>query len=147
MEQEQAARALAASAGVGTLSTLARERGGWPFGSLVLYALDGEGRPVFLLSALAVHTRNLLADPRASLMIAEPGAPDPLAAARLTLLGRVVRIPPEELIAARTDYLARHTSAAAWADFGDFAFWRLEPAGAYYVGGFGVQAWLDDLKS
>jgi putative heme iron utilization protein len=140
----QQARELAEAGRVGALCTLARDRQGWPFGSVAPYALDAAGRPVFLLSALAVHTQNLIADPRASLLIAGAGDADPLASPRLTLLGRVVRVPPEDLDAARDLYLGRHPQALTWADFGDFAFYRMEPDCVYFVGGFGVQVWVDD---
>src|SRR5271166_4881201 len=64
---------------IGTLSTQSRKQPGFPFGSLMPYALDGQGRPVFLISTMAMHTQNLQADPRASLLVTEPGASgDPL---------------------------------------------------------------------
>jgi heme iron utilization protein len=107
------------------------------------YAADGLGRPLLLISGLAVHTRNLEADPRASLLVADagPGA-DPLAAERVTLLGDARRLAAGEVGDARTLYLARHPDAAAWVDFGDFAFWRLEVDQVYMVGGFGVMGWV-----
>src|SRR5262245_45430517 len=80
------ARTLVASLGTGTLCTIAREPAGYPYGSFVTFALDA-GQPVFLISELAEHTRNLRGDPRASLLVAEGGADDPLANGRVTLLG------------------------------------------------------------
>src|ERR1700742_486013 len=77
------ARTLAAMIGTATLCTIAREPAGFPYGSLVTFALDGPD-PIFLISALAEHTRNLRADSRCSLLIAEGGKEDPLANARLT---------------------------------------------------------------
>lgn len=122
----------------GALSTHSVERPGFPFASLALYALDGLGRPLFLLSGLAVHARNLAADPRASLMVAEG---DAQASARVTVVGRVSRLSGEEADAVRAVYLARHPGAKAWAAFGDFSLWRLEPEGAYVVAGFGSAGW------
>lgn len=139
---KQQARRLAAAGGAGTLSTWSSDRPGWPFGSLALYAADAAVRPVLLLSGLAVHTRNLAVDPRASLLVTEPGAADPLAAARLTLLGTIAPVAPGEIAAARELYLARHPQAATWASFGDFAFYRMEVEQAYFVGGFGVMGWI-----
>lgn len=105
----------------------------------MLHVADGQGRPLFLISGLAVHTRNLQADPRASLLVADPeAAADPLAAGRVTLLGRVTRLDAADVDEARALYLARHPAAAGWVDFGDFAFWRLEVDEVYMVGGFGV---------
>src|SRR5262249_58347666 len=54
---------------VGALSTVSRKHPGWPFGSVMPYALDDSGRPLFLISAMAMHTQNLQADPRASLLV------------------------------------------------------------------------------
>jgi putative heme iron utilization protein len=122
----------------GALSTHSVERPGFPFASFALYALDERGRPLFLLSGLAVHARNLAADPRASLLVAEG---DTQASARATVVGRAVRLSGAEADAARTVYLERHPGAKAWAAFGDFAFWRLEPEDAYVVAGFGLACW------
>ncbi|PYO20868.1 MAG: hypothetical protein DMD88_10385, partial [Candidatus Rokuibacteriota bacterium] len=79
---------------VGTLATLSRRHPGHPFASVMPYALDGAGRPLFLISSMAMHTQNLQADPRASLLVTQPGlgperqeSGDPLARARLTLMG------------------------------------------------------------
>jgi len=137
------ARALVQTARVGALATHSRQRPGYPFGSVTPYAADEHGRPVFLVSALALHTKNLESDPRASLLVTpvEP-AEDPLAAPRVTVLGEARRLGPGEVAADRARYLARHPSAAAWVDFADFAFWRLEVTGAYFVGGFGAMDWI-----
>ena len=137
------ARALVERARTGTLATHSQQRPGYPFGSLAPYATDEQGRPVFLFSALALHTKNLEADRRASLLVtpAEP-AEDPLAAARVTLLGEARRLTAAEAAPERARYLARHPEAAMWVDFGDFAFWRLDVTGAYFVGGFGAMDWI-----
>lgn len=128
----------------GVLSTHSKKRGGYPFGSVMPYALDGFGRPVFLVSSMAMHTQNLALNPRASLFVADPEAfSDPLGAARLTLLGDAVRVPQDELPVARELYLSRHDNARYYAGFKDFSFWRLEPLDLYYIGGFGVMGWVD----
>jgi putative heme iron utilization protein len=108
------------------------------------YALDGAGRPVFLISSMAVHTQNLAADARASLLVAEPEwSGDPLAAGRVSLMGTVAAVPPAEHAEARTSYLGRHPNAAHWVDFEDFAFHRLAVADLYFVGGFAAMDWID----
>ena len=135
---------------VGTLSTLAHGHDGVPFGSVLPYALDGSGRPLGLISSMAVHTRNLTHDTRASLLVTQPGASgDMLAASRVTLLGTMAPVPAEERDGVRALYLARQESARYWVDFDDFAFHRLEPAAVYYVGGFGVMGWVsaEDYRS
>ncbi|MGA3128862.1 MAG: DUF2470 domain-containing protein [Candidatus Korobacteraceae bacterium] len=128
---------------IGSLSTLSRKQPGFPFGSLMPYALDAEGRPIFLVSTMAMHTQNLQADPRASLFVTEPGASgDPLGSSRVTLIGSVSRIPEQELATARTAYLTRYPDSKYWVDFDDFFFHRMDVLDVYYVGGFGVMGWV-----
>src|SRR5271157_5530158 len=109
------ARTLMYSSRIGSLSTLSRKQPGFPFGSLMPYGLDSQGRPIFLISTMAMHTQNLLADPRASLFVTEPGASgDPLGSSRVTLIGTVSKIPEPELAAARTVYLTRYPDSNYW---------------------------------
>jgi putative heme iron utilization protein len=137
------ARTLLHQASVATLSTVSRKQPGFPFGSLMPYALDAAGRPLFLISAMAMHTQNLRADPRASLFVAQPASDgDVLGAARVTLVGAVHQIVEKEKPEARELYLKAHPSSLYWVDFTDFAFFRLEPMEVYYVGGFGVMGWV-----
>lgn len=127
----------------GNLSTLSRKQPGWPFGSLMPYALDSHGRPLFLISSMAMHTQNLAGDSRASLLVIEAaGDDDPLGAGRVTVLGNAAALDPAESAAVRELYLARHQNARYWVDFEDFAFHRLEVVEVYFVGGFGVMGWV-----
>lgn len=123
---------------VGSLSTLSRKQPGWPFGSVMPYALDAQGRPIFLISTMAMHTQNLLADSRASLLVTQDTAGDVLGAGRVTLLGRVAEVPDAERASVRELYLTRHENARYWVDFDDFAFYRMDVVDVYFVGGFGV---------
>jgi len=128
------ARTLTRRAFKGTLASLESPSGA-PYASLITLATDASGAPVFLISTLARHTRNLADDPRAAILIDGSGeAADPLQGARLTLSGRTEKVNDE---AVRRRFLARHPEAAFYADFPDFAFWRLELEGAHYIGGFG----------
>lgn len=136
------ARTLAHVGRTGTLATLSRKHPGHPFASVMPYALDGRGRPLLLISSMAMHTQNLVADARASLLVVQPTAGDPLAAGRLTLMGEARALPRAEIDGARAAYLARHANASYWVDFDDFGFWRLEPADLYFVGGFGAMDWV-----
>src|ERR1700733_1241058 len=103
---------------VGSLSTLSRKRPGFPFGSLMPFALDGKGRPIFLISTMAMHTQNLQQDARASLLVTQPEASgDPLGAARVTVVGNVTAIAEVELADARRIYLERHANSKYWVDF------------------------------
>jgi putative heme iron utilization protein len=136
-------RTLLQQASVATLSTVSRKQPGFPFGSLMPYALDAAGRPVFLISTMAMHTQNLKGDPRASLFVAQPAVDgDVLGAARVTLVGAVHQIIEKEKPEARELYLKAHPNSHYWVDFTDFAFFRLEPVDVYYVGGFGVMGWV-----
>ncbi len=138
------ARTLISLATVATLSTVSRKHVGFPFGSLMPFALDAAGRPLFLVSNMAMHTQNLKEDPRCSLFVAQPAADgDPLGAARITLIGRAQPVPEQDLAATREIYLARHENSRYWVDFADFSFFRLEPVDLYFVGGFGVMGWVD----
>ncbi|HTO10619.1 MAG TPA: DUF2470 domain-containing protein [Candidatus Binatia bacterium] len=137
------ARTLAYLGRTGTLATLSRRRPGHPFASVMPYALDGGGRPLFLISAMAMHTQNLESDARASLLITQPDwSGDPLAAGRLTLMGEARRLGAADTAPAREAYLARHERARYWVDFEDFAFWRLDVVDAYFVGGFAAMDWV-----
>jgi putative heme iron utilization protein len=108
------------------------------------YALDAQGRPLFLISTMAMHTRNLQTDPRASLFVTEPDASgDPLGSSRVTLIGSVIRIPEPELEAARSTYLTRYPDSKYWVDYDDFFFYRMDVLDVYYVGGFGVMGWVE----
>jgi hypothetical protein len=138
------ARTLVHQGRTGSLATLSRKHPGHPFVSLMPYALDPEGRPLLLISAMAMHTQNLNADPRASLLVAPPPAGgDPLAAGRVTLMGQARPVPAAEAAAVRETYLARQVTATDWADFDDFGFWRLEVGDVYFVGGFAAMGWVD----
>ncbi len=137
------ARTLVAGAVDGTLSTLAIDPAGFPFGSIVTYALDDHGRPLVLMSDLAEHARNLAEDPRASLLVTAGGAgAGRLAAARATLVGMSVRLGDADQEAAVERYLEVHPGAF-WARFPDFAMHRLELEAIRYVRGFGEMSWVD----
>ena len=137
------ARTLMHSGRIGSLSTLSRKQPGFPFGSLMPYGLDDQGRPIFLISTMAMHTQNLQTDPRASLFVTDPDASgDPLGSSRVTLIGSALRIPEPELADARVVYLTGYPDSKYWVDFEDFFFYRLYVIDVYYVGGFGVMGWV-----
>jgi len=125
---------------MGSLSTHSRKLPGFPFGSMMPFAIDDAGRPVFFISSMAMHTQNLEEDQRASLLITQPDVSgDPLGAARLTLVGSASVRPAAEVSEL---YLSRHENARYWQDFADFAYYRLDVAGVYFIGGFGVMGWV-----
>jgi putative heme iron utilization protein len=115
-------------------ATLATSAKGQPFASLVTPACMPDGSILLLLSRLAEHTRHLIADPRCSLMVsgvAETANPQTMPRVTVTGLAEVVDQP--EL---KTRFLAVHPYASLYADFGDFATWRIKPAAGILVGGF-----------
>jgi heme iron utilization protein len=136
------ARTLVNGAGRATMSTMAVDPHGYPFGSVVTYLADDQGRPWVLISTMAEHTRNAAADPRASVLIAEaaPEGVDPLALSRVSLIGMLVRAEPTAEL--RTAFLDRHRGARFYVDFPDFQWWRLDILALRYVGGFGRMSWV-----
>lgn len=133
---------------IGTLATNSVRHDGWPFSSVMPFVVTADAAPLFLISGMAIHTQNVLADPRASLLVVQSGAEaDPLGSPRVTLLGTVRKMESTDEI--RAAYLERHPSANYWIDFSDFAFFQLEVTEAYFVGGFGVMGWVgaDDYRA
>jgi putative heme iron utilization protein len=111
------------------------------------YGLDENGRPVFLISTMAMHTQNLQGDPRSSLLVTQPDASgDPLGASRVTLLGNALPMPDAEVAEARKLYLTRYANSKNWVDFEDFSFYRMDVMDVYYVGGFGVMGWVSAVE-
>jgi len=139
-EPAPAARRLMRTALKGSLATLDRDTG-HPYASLVLVATEPDGAPIFLISNLALHTRNLQKDPRASVLLDGTGdLGDPLTGGRLTLIGEAK---PTDSATAMRRFLARHPSAQGYAGFTDFAVYRLSPSRGHYIGGFGRIVDLD----
>ena len=114
---------------------------GRPYVSLVAVAFSGDGSPLLLLSDLAQHTRNLVANARVSLLFdATAGQADPLAGPRLTLLGRAKRHDDAQALAG---FVARHPSAQTYAGFADFHLYRITIERGHFVAGFGRIAWIE----
>ncbi len=134
------ARRLIRAAKAATLATAAE---GQPFASLVTPASAADLSPLLLLSSLSEHTRQLRAEPRCALLYAGAAeGPNPQTAPRVTLTGLAEEVPEAEVPALKARWLARHPYAAFYADFGDFALWRVRPGGALLVGGFARAARL-----
>jgi putative heme iron utilization protein len=138
------ARTIIRAALKGSLGTLLQPSG-HPYASLLLTATEPDGTPVLLISKLALHTKNLGCDGRASLLLDATGTgDDPMAGSRITLIGTAR---PTASATARRRYLARHPAATGYADFPDFSFFAFNIASAHYIGGFGriVDLPRDDL--
>jgi putative heme iron utilization protein len=133
------ARTLMRASDRGALGTLLPD--GAPYVSLVLTACAHDASPLVLISALAEHTKNLLRDPRGSLLFdATAGLPNPLTGARVSIVGRFA---PDDDPALRARYVARHPQAAAYVDFHDFRLWRMTVERAHLVAGFGKIHWVE----
>jgi putative heme iron utilization protein len=140
-ENAEAVRRLIRVVRHGMLSTSGLEPAGYPYGSLVQLASTGGGEPLFLISHLAQHTKNLQADPRASILLWERTDGDPQQAPRAAVVGRARRLEGAEAEAARGRMLEAHPDAAMYFDI-NFQLWALAPVEARYVGGFGAAAWV-----
>ena len=136
------ARSLLRRSRQGALATL-NPGSGDPYCSLVNVASHGDGSPILLISRLALHTQNILADSRVSLMLDERAQGDPLEGSRIMLAGRAEQASGDALATLRRRYLNAHPSAEAFVEFKDFSFFRIRPAGAHLVAGFGR---IVDLK-
>lgn len=132
---------------IGTLSTLSRKQPGFPYGSVMPYGLDASGNPTFLVSTMAMHTQNLIATPRASLLVTQSSSDEEaLGASRVTLIGNVSKVPEADLADVRTRYLTWHPNGKNWVDYDDFSFYRMEIVDVYYVGGFGLMGWVSAVE-
>jgi putative heme iron utilization protein len=133
---QRLARSLLRRSRQGALATLMPDSGD-PYCSLVNVASDWDGSPILLISRLALHTRNILADPRVSLMLDERAEGDPLEGARIMLAGRAEQAGGADQLILRRRYLNAHPPAEVFVNFKDFSFFRIRPAAAHLVAGFG----------
>jgi putative heme iron utilization protein len=140
-EPARAVRLLLRRSRQGALATLMAGSAD-PYCSLVNVASASDGSPILLISRLAIHTKNLLADARVSLMLDERVEGDPLEGSRIMLSGHAEEIGPDREIVRRR-YLNAHPAAEVFVDFKDFSFFRIRPTGTHLVAGFGR---IVDLK-
>lgn len=124
------------------MSRMHHRREGYPFGSLVDFAPDSMGHPIFSFSPLAIHTRNLLADPRCTLVVQIPGWSG-LSNARVTIFGDVFPLPEHQQEWAHKQYIAKHLQGPSQ-QWGNFYYFRMQNiSDIYFIGGFGTVAWVD----
>src|SRR5262245_58178167 len=137
-EAVRLAKTLTRTARYGALAVIEPETGA-PLASRVGVATDADGTPLILVSQLSAHTKAILADPRCSLLVGEPGKGDPLAHPRITLVCRAVKLEAgtAERVRAERRYLNRNPKAKLYVGLGDFSFFRLEVERASLNGGFG----------
>jgi putative heme iron utilization protein len=127
-----------------TLSTVGLRPAGFPYGSLVAHSADDQGRPLFLLSSLAEHTKNLAACDRASLLVVEDGATSIVTAPRVTIVGTCHPVDVDDYDAVRMRYVAAHPESASWFTdhLHDYSLYRLEPLELRVIVGFGRLSWI-----
>lgn len=140
MNLSSEARKFLRSTHSGLLSTLSSKFDGYPFGSVAPFVLGHDCQPVILISSIAEHTKNIVSNPKVSLLVFA-GAEDLQANARLTLLGEAVKIEKNDAdLKAR--YLRYLPQAASYFDMHDFAFYRINISQVRYIGGFGKMSWM-----
>ena len=130
------ARSLLRRSRQGALATLMAGSGD-PYCSLVNVASHPDGSPILLISRLALHTQNILGDPRVSLMLDERAEGDPLEGSRIMLAGRAEKATGDQAALLRRRYLNAHPSAEVFVNFKDFSFFTISPVAAHLVAGFG----------
>ena len=134
------ARALVRSRDRAALAT-AMNKDGWPYASLVMIACDASANPLLMISELAEHTQNILVEDRVGLLIdGTDGLDNPLTGARVTLVGHAAKTTDTDHL---NRYIARHPDAALYAEFADFAVYRLEVERIHMVAGFGAIHWIE----
>jgi putative heme iron utilization protein len=143
-EEAALARRLVRSTDGGVLSTMSVELPGYPFGSVTPYAMGRDGRIAVYVSGIAQHTRNMRADPKVCLTVAEePGGENRQAVGRATVIGDASEVPASEADAVAERYFGFFPEAREYAGTHDFSFYRIEPRRVRYIGGFGRIFWVE----
>jgi heme iron utilization protein len=124
----------------GVLSSFSAKFAGYPFGSVMPFVLGHDSQPIVLISTIAEHTKNILANPKVSLLVFA-GAEDLHANGRLTLIGQAVQIDKNDAdLAAR--YCRYFPESVGYLAMHDFQFYRINIVQARYIAGFGKMSWL-----
>jgi len=132
------------AASSGTLATHSLQLPGYPFATPLPFVPDEHHAPLFLVSGLAEHTKNLVADSRSSFLVSSPNGANVLTGARMTLVGDAERIEASPELTAR--YLRYQPDAERYLSLGDFAFFRLTPKRVRYIAGFGQMGWIENAE-
>ncbi|MCB9831166.1 MAG: DUF2470 domain-containing protein [Planctomycetes bacterium] len=127
----------------GVLATMSLELPGYPFGSITPFALTHEGRPLIQVSDIAQHTRNMLADPKVSLIAAEEGGGNAQARGRITVVGDARPVPTDEAEAMAERYQAAFPESRAYSQAHGFSYFQIEPRRIRFIGGFGDIFWVE----
>jgi len=141
MNNAQEARLMLRAHRYGVLSTLSKKFDGYPFGSITPYLVDHDGSLLILISTLAEHTKNILHDPRVSMITHDQRDPHIQTQGRVTVLGNAEQEPGREQAGLR--YLRYFPEAGSYFAMHDFSFYRIRPMAIRYIGGFGRIHWVD----
>ena len=141
MNNAQEARLMLRAHRYGVLCTLSKRFDGYPFGSITPYLVDHDGSLLILISTLAEHTKNILHDPRVSLITHDQRDPHIQTQGRVTLVGNAAPEPDREQAGLR--YLRYFPEARTYFAMHDFSFYRVRPVAIRYIGGFGRIHWVD----
>ena len=141
MNNAQEARLMLRAHRYGVLSTLSKKFDGYPFGSITPYLADHDGSLLILISTLAEHTKNILHDPRVSLITHDQRDPHIQTQGRVTVVGNAAPEPDREQAGLR--YLRYFPEARTYFAMHDFSFYRVRPVAIRYIGGFGRIHWVD----
>jgi len=134
------ARTLMHMGGASSLATVSQKHQGYPFCSMVPYAIDSSASPIFLISQMATHTKNVRASSLATLLVTE--ASGSLGGARISVMGETTLVEGEAIKGVAEAYLAKHPESKQWVDFADFGFYRMSVQDVYFIGGFGSMGWV-----
>src|SRR5581483_2971023 len=137
MEDYSDLKDLANKTQTAALSTMYKE---YPYTSLVPYVIDEQGRPIVFISDLAVHTKNLKKNNKCSLMACKIDKKDVFNSARITFIGKMIKVDKNEV---KKVYLDKYPDAESLLDLDDFNFYRMEVEYIHYIGGFGDINWYD----
>jgi putative heme iron utilization protein len=132
IEAIRVARTLLRTTRVTTLATL--DPGGYPYSTVTNLIVEPDGVPVVFMSGLAVHARNIEADPRVSITVADART-DVMTSPRLTLSGRAKRVPPDEISALKAQYMERFPKAKLYLGLPDALLYRIRTEAVQLNGG------------
>lgn len=141
MNNAREARQMLRAHRYGALCTLSKKFDGHPFGSITPYLVDHDGSLIILISTLAEHTKNILHDPRLSLITHNQDSPNIQTQGRVTVVGTAQIITDKGT--AGTRYLRYFPEAQSYFDTHDFSFYRIMPQSLRYIGGFGKIHWVE----
>ena len=136
------ARALLRSQELGVLSTHSKSMPGYPFGSVTTYVSTQNGEPIFYISDLAQHTKNILQNGKASFTVFSGDENDANAGSRLSVVGTASRVDDNLRTRIEQRFFAAYPTSRKYKEMHDFDFFILKCERVRYIGGFGEIYWF-----